>query len=205
MIGRLRQSSPQRLLAARGIPLLGLALGAAWTGAVVVWAAAPQADTAQADGALEDPALLYWLSRSRWWQHIPEPPGSPVVTEATANSLAVSWAAAESLAFEVLRYDIAYRAAGSEAFLQRTGNGPGNTLLSSTVSPKPRPTRFGCVPGTSWDPATGQHRVLVRRRARRTADPLRRHRTRRRYSRKVKRPVAVFPKTRPRASTLVRP
>ena len=124
MIGRLRRSWPQRLLAARGIPLLGLALGAAWAGAVVVWAAAPQADTAQADGVPEDAALHYWLSRSRWWQHIPGPPGSPVATEATANSLTVSWAAAESLAFEILGYDIAYRAAGSEAFLQRTGNGP---------------------------------------------------------------------------------
>ncbi|MDE0451248.1 MAG: fibronectin type III domain-containing protein [Gammaproteobacteria bacterium] len=124
MIGRLRRSWPQRLLAARGIPLLGLALGAAWAGAVVVWAAAPQADTAQADGVPEDAALHYWLSRSRWWQHIPGPPGSPVATEATANSLTVSWAAAESLAFEILGYDIAYRAAGSEAFLQRTGSGP---------------------------------------------------------------------------------
>lgn len=136
-IGRLWQ--PQRPLArlgtagicvgARGLLLLGFALGAAWTGAVVVWAAAPQADTAQADGGSEDAALLHWLSRSRWWQHIPGPPGSPVVTGTTANSLTLSWAAAESLAFEILSYDIAYRAAGSEAFLQRKGNGPGTRVV----------------------------------------------------------------------------
>ena len=34
------------------------------------------------------------------------------------------------------------------------------------------------MPETSWDPATGQRRVLARRRARRAADPLRRHQTR---------------------------
>ena len=138
-IGRLWQSPPQRPLAGlgtagicvgpRGLLLLGFALGAAWTGAVVVWAAAPQADTAQADGVSEDTALLHWLSRSPWWHRIPGPPGSPVVTEATANSLTVSWAAAESLAFEILRYDIAYRAAGSEAFLQRTGSGPETRIV----------------------------------------------------------------------------
>ena len=104
--------------------LLGLALGAALAGAVVVRAAAPQADTGQAHEVPDDAALLYWLSRTRWWQRVPEAPGSPVVTAATANSLTVSWAAAESLAFEVLGYDVAYRAAGSEVFLKRTGEGP---------------------------------------------------------------------------------
>ena len=109
---------------ARRLLLLGLALGAAWTGAVVVVAAAPEARTVQAHEALEDAALVYWSSRSRWWQQVPGAPGSPVVTATSANSLTVSWAAAESPAFDILRYDIAYRATGSGESLRRTAEGP---------------------------------------------------------------------------------
>ena len=109
---------------ARRLLLLGLAVGAAWTSAVVVWAAEPQADTEQADGAPKDAAVLQQLSRSRWWQRIPGPPGSPLVAEATADSLTLSWTAADPRALEILGYDIAYRAAGSEEFLQRPGEGP---------------------------------------------------------------------------------
>ena len=109
---------------ARSFLMFALALCAAWTGPVAVWAAAPQADTEQAGGVSEDPAPLGWLLRSRWWERLPGPPGTPVVAEATADSLTLSWTAAEPRAFDILRYDIAYRADGSEEFLQRTGEGP---------------------------------------------------------------------------------
>ena len=70
------------------------------------------------------PEILRWLSRVRWWR---QPPGAPtelVVAAVPAGSLTVTWQAPETLAFDILRYDVQYRVHGDGPFLTHTADGP---------------------------------------------------------------------------------
>ena len=85
---------------------------------------APTAPLAHAAETAEDTALLRWLSRARWWRQPPGAPHALEVTSVSGVSLTLSWDAPESPAFDILRYDLQYRAHGGDAFLARTVEGP---------------------------------------------------------------------------------
>ena len=73
--------------------------------------------------------ILRWLSRVRWWR---QPPGGPTelaVAAVPAGSLTVTWQTPESLAFDILHYDVQYRVQGSGDFLTRTGDGPATQVV----------------------------------------------------------------------------
>lgn len=73
--------------------------------------------------------ILRWLSRVRWWRQPPGGPTEVAVAAVPAGSLTVTWQAPESLAFDILHYDVQYRVQGSGDFLTRTGDGPATQVV----------------------------------------------------------------------------
>ncbi|MYE81727.1 MAG: hypothetical protein F4X36_07755 [Gammaproteobacteria bacterium] len=73
--------------------------------------------------------ILRWLSRVRWWRQPPGGPTDVAVDAVPAGSLTVTWQAPESLAFDILHYDVQYRVQGSGDFLTRTGDGPATQVV----------------------------------------------------------------------------
>ena len=63
-----------------------------------------------------DGDLLHWLVRSRWWRQRPDQPVLPTLSDISHDSLTVSWTAPESVVFEIVDYDVQYRAAGAAGF-----------------------------------------------------------------------------------------
>ena len=64
-----------------------------------------------------DDGLLGWLLRSRFWRQTPDQPAVPTLSDISHNSLTVSWTAPESAVFEIVDYDVQYRAAGASGFV----------------------------------------------------------------------------------------
>ena len=78
---------------------------------------------AASDGARQlDPGTARWLLRSRWWRQLPEQP-SPELSNASHDSLTVSWTAPESGAFEIVDYDVQYRAQEASGFVDWVHDG----------------------------------------------------------------------------------
>ncbi|MDE0350581.1 MAG: fibronectin type III domain-containing protein [Gammaproteobacteria bacterium] len=73
--------------------------------------------------------ILRWLSRVRWWRQPPGGPTEVAVDAVPAGSLTVTWQAPETLAFDILHYDVQYRVQGSGDFLTRTGDGPATQVV----------------------------------------------------------------------------
>ena len=76
-------------------------------------ASAAEEEAATAD--LND-GLLRWLLRSRWWRQTPAQPDLPVLSAISHDRVTVTWAAPESPVFEIVDYDVQYRAAGASRF-----------------------------------------------------------------------------------------
>ncbi|MYE12720.1 MAG: hypothetical protein F4X99_13925 [Gammaproteobacteria bacterium] len=84
----------------------------------------------QAHAQEETPTeILRWLSRVRWWRQPPGGPTDVAVDAVPAGSLTVTWQAPESLAFDILHYDVQYRVQGSGDFLTRMGDGPATQVV----------------------------------------------------------------------------
>ena len=62
-------------------------------------------------------AARAWLLRPRWWRQPPGTPEPPLLTDASDDRLTVSWNAPESLVFDIVDYDVQYRTADADAFL----------------------------------------------------------------------------------------
>ena len=77
----------------------------------VASAAEDEAATAELDDG-----LLRWLLRSRWWRQTPGQPGLPVLSAISHDRVTVTWTAPESVVFEVVGYDVQYRAAHASGF-----------------------------------------------------------------------------------------
>ena len=77
----------------------------------VASAAEDEAATAELDDG-----LLRWLLRSRWWRQTPGQPGLPVLSAISHDRVTVTWTAPESVVFEVVGYDVQYRAADASGF-----------------------------------------------------------------------------------------
>ena len=77
----------------------------------VASAAEDEAATAELDDG-----LLHWLLRSRWWRQTPGQPGLPVLSAISHDRVTVTWTAPESVVFEVVGYDVQYRAAHASGF-----------------------------------------------------------------------------------------
>ena len=90
-----------------------------------VGATAPIANDDAAQASAADATVLRWLSRLRWWRLPPGRPSTPAVVATSTDSLTVTWRAPESVAFDILGYDVQYRASGSDAFLEHKGDGAG--------------------------------------------------------------------------------
>ncbi len=75
--------------------------------------AASAAEDEAATTELDD-GLLRWLLRSRWWRQTPEQPALPALSDMTHDSLRVTWTTPESAAFEIVDFDVQYRAAGAD-------------------------------------------------------------------------------------------
>ena len=75
--------------------------------------AASAAEDEAATTELDD-GLLRWLLRSRWWRQTPEQPALPALSDITHDSLRVTWTRPESAVFEIVDYDVQYRAAGAD-------------------------------------------------------------------------------------------
>ena len=86
-------------------------------------------NSASADGSDANATVLLWLSRVRWWRLPPGRPGTPAVVAASTDTLTVTWRAPESVAFDIVGYDVQYRASGSDALLERKGDGAGTRAL----------------------------------------------------------------------------
>ncbi len=63
-----------------------------------------------------DPGIVRWLLRSRWWHGTPGRPAPPTVSDISHDSLTVSWMAPESEVFEIVDYDVQYRAGSAAGF-----------------------------------------------------------------------------------------
>ena len=75
------------------------------------------ASAAEAEAAELDDGLMRWLMRSRWWRLTPEQPATPTLSDTSYDRLTVSWTEPESAVFEVVDYDMQYRAADTGGFI----------------------------------------------------------------------------------------
>lgn len=64
-----------------------------------------------------DPVTLRWLFRSRWWRRTPEPPVSPELSDIWHDRLTVSWTPPLSVAFDIVDYDVQFRASKAPRFV----------------------------------------------------------------------------------------
>lgn len=83
-------------------------------------ARAAEAETAPTE--LDD-GLVRWLLRVRWWRQTPEQPALPTLSEVSYDRVTVSWAAPDSALFEIVDYDVQYRAADTDGFVAWTHEG----------------------------------------------------------------------------------
>ena len=75
--------------------------------------------SAAEDGAATaelDDGPLRWLLRSRWWRQTPGRPEMPVLSDISHDRVTVTWTAPESDVFEIVDYDVQYRAADASRF-----------------------------------------------------------------------------------------
>ncbi len=82
--------------------------------------------SAAEDGAATtelDDGVLRWLLRSRWWRQIPGQPALPALSDIAHDSLRVTWTTPESAVFEIVDYDVQYRAAGTPNFVDWVHDG----------------------------------------------------------------------------------
>ena len=91
--------------------------------------AADSADEVATTGL--DDGLLRWLLQSRWWHGTPGQPSPPTVSDISHDSLTVSWTAPESAVFEIVDYDVQYRAAGASGFADWDHDG---TATQATIT-----------------------------------------------------------------------
>lgn len=77
----------------------------------VASAAEDEAATAELDDG-----PLRWLLRSRWWRQTPGQPELPVLSAISHDRVTVTWTAPESLVFDIVNYNVQYRAAGASRF-----------------------------------------------------------------------------------------
>lgn len=73
------------------------------------------AEDEAATGELDD-GLLRWLLRSRWWRQVPGQPDSPVLSAISHDRVTVTWTAPESPVFDIVDYDVQYRAAAASHY-----------------------------------------------------------------------------------------
>ena len=125
-----RPSPSRRTLWGRRFAALGIA-------ALAAVAAYPAADAADAADEAAVDALLWLLQRPRALP--PEAPGRPSVMPASSSSLTVTWAPPRDAA-DVVDYDVQYRAAGAEPFLDWPHDG---TETGATVT--------GLAAGTAYE------------------------------------------------------
>ena len=64
-----------------------------------------------------DARILRWLLRWRWWQETPEQLSLPGLSEISHDRLTVSWGPPEGGTFEIVDYDVQYRAADGSSFI----------------------------------------------------------------------------------------
>ena len=84
----------------------------------VASAAEDEAATAELDDG-----VLRWLLRSRWWRQTPDQPAAPTLSDISHDSLTVSWTAPDGAVFEIVDYDVQYRAAGASGFVDWVHDG----------------------------------------------------------------------------------
>lgn len=82
-----------------------------------------RAAEAEAASTELDDGVLRWLIRSRWWRQMPEQPALPTLLAISYDRVTVSWTAPESVLFEIVDYDVQYRAAGADEFIAWTHGG----------------------------------------------------------------------------------
>lgn len=90
--------------------------------------------SAAEDGAATaelDDGPLRWLLRSRWWRQTPGQPELPVLSDISYDRVTVTWTAPESDVFEIVDYDVQYRAAGASRFADWEHEG---TATKATVT-----------------------------------------------------------------------
>ena len=83
-----------------------------------------------ADEAETASAARPWLSRPRWWRQPPAAPKPPLLTHASDDRLTVSWNAPETLVFDIIDYDVQYRTADGDTFLDWEHTG---TMNEATI------------------------------------------------------------------------
>ncbi len=91
------------------------------------------AGAAESDGAAApalDDGLARWILRPRWWRQVPERPLA-ALSDVTHDSLTVSWTAPESAVFEIVDYDVQYRAAGDSRYVDWIHDG---TATQATIT-----------------------------------------------------------------------
>ncbi len=81
-------------------------------------------------------AARAWLLRPRWWRQPPAAPKPPLLTHASDDRLTVSWNAPETLVFDIIDYDVQYRTADGDTFLdwEHTGTATEATIAGLVES-----------------------------------------------------------------------
>ena len=85
---------------------------------------AAESDEAVAPTELDD-GLLRWLTRARWWRQVPDQPALPTMADISYDRLTVSWMAPESAVFEIVGYDVQYRASDDGRYVHWAHEGTG--------------------------------------------------------------------------------
>ena len=81
------------------------------------------ADDAPPGAEEVDARILGWLLRWRWWHQTPQRPALPNLSDVSHDRLTVSWTPPESAVFEIVDYDVQYRAADGPTFIDWTHHG----------------------------------------------------------------------------------
>ncbi len=120
--------------------------------------AGPAADdeNGTADEAETASAARPWLSRPRWWRQPPAAPKPPLLTHASDDRLTVSWNAPETLVFDIIDYDVQYRTADGDTFLdwEHTGTMNEATIvgLAESTAYEVRVRAAHELAGGDWSP-----------------------------------------------------